>query len=223
MIDNLIAFLAPHPCVGCNKQGDLLCANCKYDIISEPFSACAACGKNIAGTNGICSKCTVYYQCGWCVADRRDQLERLINAYKFTNVRAGFRPLADLLDERLPQLPENTVIVPIPTISSHIRQRGYDHMMLIARRLGRLRKLPVVTSLRRVTNTTQRGSDARERARQAKEAFACRETLERDKIYLLVDDVITSGSTVKYAAKTLLDVGANTVWVASISRQPVDK
>lgn len=156
------------------------------------------------------------------MSDRRDQLLRLIDGYKFSNTKAADRPLADLLHSHLPELPQNTVIVPVPTVNSHIRQRGYDHMLLVAKRLGRLRGLTVDTSLQRVTTSVQRLASARQRAAQAKVAFACAKPLNPDAIYVLVDDVITTGSTVKYAAKTLLDAGAGEVWVVSISRQLID-
>jgi ComF family protein len=222
MIDKLLSFVAPHHCSGCAQTGSLLCDNCKYDIIQEPFGACSACGKRIAGSNGLCGECQVPYQRAWSVADRRDHLQQLIDNYKFTNTKAAYAPLADLLHARLPELPSNTVIVPIPTVSSHIRQRGYDHMLLVVRRLGRLRKLPVATNLQRATNTKQRSAGRALRIQQAKKAFVCRRTLDSSLTYLLIDDVITTGSTVKYAAQTLLDAGATTVWVASISRQPLD-
>jgi ComF family protein len=156
------------------------------------------------------------------VADRRDHLQRLIGNYKFTNARAAHRPLAELLDTNLPELPENTVIVPVPTVSSHIRERGYDHMLLIARRLSRLRRLPISTRLQRATSTKQRAAGRRQRTEQAKVAFICRDQLDPDLTYLLIDDVITTGATVKYAAQALLNAGAVNVWVASISRQPLD-
>lgn len=162
------------------------------------------------------------YQRAWCVADRRDHLQRLIGNYKFTNARAAYKPLAQLLSERLPELPAETIVMPIPTVSAHIRQRGYDHMLLLSRHFARLRGLSIDTSLQRATNTTQRGSGVRQRARQAKAAFICNRQLDDGKIYLLIDDVITSGATVKYAAQILLNAGASTVWVASISRQPLD-
>ncbi len=222
MLDTLLSFIVPHHCCGCSELGTLLCDNCKYDIISEPFMACVACGTKIAGLNGLCDTCRPPYQRAWCVADRRDHLQRLIGNFKFTNARAAYRPLADLLQDRLPELPESTIIVPIPTVSSHIRQRGYDHMALVASQLARQRNLPMKQLLERATHTTQRGSTARQRVTQAKAAFHCPGGLNPNAIYLLVDDVITSGATVKYAAKVLRDAGAETVWVASISHQPLD-
>ncbi len=222
MIDSLLSIVAPHHCCGCGFEGTILCENCKYDIISEPFSACVACGVGMVGATGLCKGCHVPYDRAWCVSVRQDYLKRLISDFKFMNAKAAYEPLADLLHEYLPELPASTRIVPVPTISSHIRQRGYDHTLLISRRLARLRGLPVDTSLQRATNTMQQGAGRRQRTEQAKKAFACSTPLDPDVIYLLVDDVVTTGATVKFAAQTLVDAGARAVWVASISRQPLD-
>jgi len=158
----------------------------------------------------------------WCVSARQDHLQRLIGNFKFTNAKSAYIPLAALLNDFLPDLPSNTVIVPVPTANSHIRQRGYDHMLLIAHRLGKIRGLPVSTSLRRVTDTQQRSASARQRVENAKSAFSCKDKLPPGANYLLVDDVMTTGATVKYAAIALQNAGAETVWVASISHQPLD-
>lgn len=223
MIDNCIALLAPHLCSGCGFEGAVLCENCKYDIISEPFSRCVACGKDLAGRNGLCGNCNhLPYQRGWCVGERQEQLRRIIGDFKFNNVRAAHKALSELLDAHLPELPPNTVIVPVPTVSSHIRQRGYDHMLLIARQLARTRHLPVDLSLQRATSTKQRGAGKKQRIEQARAAYLCGKRLDPGKVYLLVDDVVTTGATMQYAAQTLRAAGAETVWVASISRQMLD-
>lgn len=222
MIDSLLSIVAPHHCCGCGFGGTLLCDNCKYDIISEPFSACIACGRGVTGKNGLCNGCHMPYSRAWCVSARQDQLQRLIDSFKFTNARAAYRSLAGLFHEHLPELPSNVRVVPVPTISSHIRQRGYDHTLLISKRFARIRALEVDTVLQRATDTMQRGAGRRLRTEQAKKAFACPKPLSPDSIYLLIDDVVTTGATVKYAAQTLVDAGAQTVWVASISRQPLD-
>lgn len=223
MLDKALSLLAPHICSGCGKSGTLLCDNCKYDIVSEPFVGCISCGKDMVGINGICRKCNdVPYQRAWCVADRRDQVQRLIGNYKFTNAKAAYISLSDLLDAHLPELPANVVIVPVPTVNSHIRQRGYDHMLLIAQRLAKARNLGICTDLIRATNTKQRSANAKERITQAKRAFTVRGRHSSDNIYLLIDDVVTTGATLRYASKALLDSGAGAVWVASISRQTMD-
>ncbi len=183
---------------------------------------CIACGKALPGKSGVCAQCRVPYERAWCVGQRQEGLERLIDIYKFSNAQSGFKSLAGLLDDHLPVLPSEVIIVPIPTVSSHIRQRGYDHMALIARRFAKKRKLAVKPVLERVTKTKQRDANRRTRTEQAKKAFSCNRSLSPDVIYLLIDDVVTTGATLKYAAKTLKDCGAQTVWVASISRQTLD-
>jgi ComF family protein len=222
MIDQLLSIVAPHHCSGCQKSGTLLCDNCKYDIISESYDRCVACGKNISTNGRICNRCRVPYERGWCVGERSDALQMLIGNFKFKNMRAAFRPLADVLDESIPAFPKNTVIVPVPTVSSHIRERGYDHMLLIAKRFARRRNASIDTSLTRVTNTKQRDKGRAERIKQAKTAFACNKPLDPQMVYVIVDDVVTTGATVKYAAETLRSAGAEHVWVVSISRQALD-
>lgn len=222
MLDSLLSLIAPHYCSGCGERGTLLCDNCKYDIILEPYEACVSCQKLAAPIKGICTECKVPYDRAWCVADRRDHLQRLVDGYKFTNAFAAYKPLADLLHERLPELPGDTVIVPVPTVASHIRQRGYDHMLLIARRFARLRHLSLETDLRRLTSTKQRDASRSQRIEQAKAAFACSKQLSANATYLLLDDVMTTGATMRYAAQALRDAGASTVWCATISRQPLD-
>lgn len=222
MLDGLLQHIAPHYCCSCDKAGTLLCDNCKYDIISEPFWACVACGINAAGKNGICEKCKVAYAKGWCVSSRTESLKNVIDHYKFMNGYAAYKPLASLLDEILPELPVDTVIVPIPTLSSHIRQRGYDHMLLIAKELAKRRKLFLSTSLVRQTATRQRDANAKTRYKQASEAFEWRTRSNPQAVHLLVDDVVTTGATLHYAAKALHDAGVENVWAASISRQPLD-
>lgn len=138
------------------------------------------------------------------------------------NMRSAYRPLGALLDAHLPILPERVIITPIPTVSSHIRQRGYDHMQLIAHYLAKTRNLRVDPILQRATSTKQRDAGRRQRIKQAKEAFVCVKPPNDQAIYLLLDDVVTTGATMKYAAQTLRDAGAQTVWVASISRQGLD-
>lgn len=198
-----------------------MCENCKYDISIDEYSRCVICSNPI-DKRGICQECNVPYIRAWCVGERSDTLRRLIDGYKFYNTRSAYKSLAGLLSERIGQLPEDVVIVPIPTISSHIRTRGYDHMLLIARRLAKLQRRPVATPVKRATRTTQRGASKSERIVQAKDAFEVDGNLDPTLTYLLLDDVMTTGATLQYATKTLLQAGAINVWVAVIARQPLD-
>lgn len=221
MINNLLSIIAPHHCYGCNKIGHLLCDNCKYNIINEPFLVCTSCGKPV-GVKGVCGTCQLPYSRAWLVGERKDELAKVINAYKFERVKSAYHQLAELLAERMPKLPPETIIVPVPTIHSHIRQRGYDHTQLIARQLAKNLGLEYKHLLERQTNTKQRGANRSERFMQAKSAFALRGEISPTVTYLIVDDVVTTGATLKYASKILKDAGAHDVWVAVVAKSPLD-
>ena len=221
MLDRLLSILAPHYCSGCGNQGGLLCGNCKYDIISDMTAGCVVCGAP-AAADGICGSCRTHYDRAWLIGERKGSLQRLIGLYKFERARAGHEALADLLHAALPQLPADAVVVPVPTLPAHIRQRGYDHMWLIARRFARLRGLPVQRQLVRTSTTVQRGATAKVRRQQAKDAFGHVGTVSAGVPYVLIDDVMTTGATIEYAAKELRAAGAAQVWVAVIARQTLD-
>lgn len=175
------------------------------------------------GVRGVCSQCLVPFERAWCVGFRTDSLERLIDLYKFSRAIQAATVLSELLDTRLPTLPNTTVIIPIPTIRKHIRQRGYDHTLLVARKLAHLRSLTVQSHLERRSQTVQRDATKATRIAQAKEAFVTHQRLDPDTPYLILDDVVTTGATITYATKVLRDAGARRVWVAAISRQPLDR
>lgn len=217
MIDNIVSIVAPHHCCGCDRIGDLLCDNCKYDIISEQKVVCIVCGK--PAVNGLCNECIVSYERAWLVGERDGVLQRLIGLYKFERAKAAYRSLGDLLLEVMPQLPSNTIIVPIPTTSSRIRERGYDHMLLIAKYIAKKRNLRCSQLIERKNNTKQRHASAKKRQQQAANAFMLVGKVNKDVPYLIIDDVMTTGSTIKFATELLNKNGAKHVWVAVIARQ----
>lgn len=221
MIDKLLQIVAPHHCYGCSKTGPVLCSNCKYDIVDEATSACIVC--TLPARDGICRSCRSTYEKAWCVGERSGPLLATIDGLKFSHVMSAANALAELLDMRLPVLPSDTVLVPIPTIPSHIRQRGYDQTLLIARALAKRRHLPVRQLVQRRHHEVQRGRTKKERLEQARIAFTCGAPLAADIPYLLIDDVVTTSATLRYAAEALRLAGATTVWAGVVARQPLDK
>lgn len=220
MVHKLLDLVAPHYCCSCGEIGSLLCESCKYDIVSERFSGCLLCGKNKVGAN--CKSCTSGIERTWCAGERTGALETLINSYKFENAEAAYMPLGDLLLASLPELPPDTIIIPIPTVRAHIRQRGYDHTLLLARYVAAKQGVAYNQYLRRKTASVQRGASRTLRIAQAKAAFEVKGYLDPSLPYLLLDDVSTTGSTLRYAAKALKNAGATTIWAAAIARQPLD-
>jgi len=221
MIDDAIGFIAPHHCCGCGVIGTLLCDDCKYNIIDELNSVCIVC-KRPTLSKCLCNSCNVPYDRAWVVGERNGALQRLIGLYKFERTRSGYKILGDLLHCVLPKFSPDVVIVPVPTVPSHIRERGYDHIMLISRYIARTRGLSCKALIIRKTNTKQRQASSSDRERQAKRAFTVNKKLDPNIPYLIIDDVFTTGATIKYAAKALKDAGAKNIWVAVIARQTLD-
>lgn len=220
MIDKLLSFIAPHLCCGCGKVSTLLCDNCKNDIVLESEDVCLVC-KRPTGRRGVCNTCKEPYDRAWNIGERKDVLQRLIGLYKFERVKAAYRVLGDLLLETLPVLPTDTVVVPVPTVSSHIRERGYDHIHLLARYVAKKRGWRYQRLLERTTHTTQRHVGAKERKIQASRAFRVRGEV-KDSSLLLIDDIVTTGATIHYGARMLKGAGAERVWTAVLAYQTLD-
>lgn len=220
ILDNLLSVVAPHLCSGCGRTGTTICDNCKYDINNEPYLGCILCDKQ--SNIGVCKNHNAAFHQAWVVGVRSGALQRLIGGFKFQNMKASSFDLATLLHTRLPPLPRNSVIIPIPSSREHIRERGYDHMLLIAKDLARLRHLPVQRLLVRNNNLVQHRTGRKNRLLQAKTAFRIEGKVDPDSTYIIIDDVVTTGATIIQAAHVLRKAGATTIWVAATSRQPLD-
>lgn len=222
IVEGLMQKVAPHPCSGCGKIGTTLCDNCKYNIISEPYSGCILCGK--VAFEAVCAQHYVAFCKAWVVGQRVTVLKRVINAYKFENIKASAHSLVDLLDEVIPILPPTTQVLAIPTVRSHIRQRGYDHMEVIARLFAQKRNLQLIYPLKRVSSKTQHTLNRIDRQAESQLAFQVKQGLflNAHAPILILDDVITTGSTVTSAANVLASAGVKNIFVAALAYQPLD-
>jgi ComF family protein len=142
----------------------------------------------------------------------------MINLYKFRPIRAFGATLADLLHSTLPQLPPDTIIVPVPTISRHIRTRGFDHTRLIAKKLSALRHLKPQSLVSRAKNTVQVGANKHQRITQAQSAYKLLAQPNPNTPYLIIDDVWTTGSSIRAVCDLLRKNGARHLMVAVLAR-----
>ena len=101
---------------------------------------CVVCHKPTFG-NWLCNTCRMPYKRVWVVGERDGILQRLVGLYKFERAMSAYVELGDLLLDVLPELPVETIIVPIPTTPARILERGYGHMLLIARYVAKARGL----------------------------------------------------------------------------------
>jgi ComF family protein len=111
------------------------------------------------------------------------------------------------------------LLVPVPLHPLRLGQRTYNQALLIARELGRNRQLPVDAHLlvRVLSTAAQAGLTARERHCNLRGAFALTRPLAGEKI-LLVDDVMTTGTTARICATALCAGGAGEVGLAVLAR-----
>ena len=218
MFDTLLSIIAPHHCYKCGKTGGILCLDCKKYIISQEYDVCVMCGDLLENGN-LCKKHKLPCDMIWCFSRRTGVVAKIIDDYKFNRAQAAADLLSEFLDDTLPELPLETVIVPIPTTSKNIRRRGFDHIRKIAIKLSRRRKIECRSLLRRRNNVTQHFTkSSAQRKRQAKEFFEIVGKVDKNKRYIIIDDIFTTGSTVLAAVECLKKNGAKHVEIAVIAR-----
>ncbi len=204
---NLLDLIAPHSCKNCGQIGSVLCSRCKKYILKDHQNVCPKCKKERPSPDSsVCPDCPDLPPI-YTVAPRDSLLGSLIHDYKYHSIRALARPLAELLATVLPaNLPKNSILVPLPTASHHIRSRGLDHTLLISKQLSKLRRIPTQKLLLRAKNTVQVGADRSARLSQASSAYQLNPKIKIDDstTYILLDDIWTTGASVT-AAKTLLE------------------
>ena len=188
---NPLDLLAPHTCRGCGTIGKPLCDCCKKYILKHH-----------------CNLKHVY-----CIGKREGLLKDLIHDFKYNSVRALDSPLAEMLASILPKIPGKVIIVPLPTISRHVRERGLDHTKLIAKRIAKIREWNVEYLLIRDKNTVQVGADKNTRTKQAEDAYMIKPSakINPSTTYILLDDVLTTGASMKAAKKKLQVAGASKI------------
>ncbi len=198
-------MVCPYHCRGCGKTGEILCECCKNYIIEEKLNHCPKCGRVISDK---CSECVFPFSAEYVVGYRDELIGALAEEFKFFGVRKLGRSLAEILNDFLPDFLGDVSIVPMPTIKKHVRERGLDHTYLVAKNLAKIRGWKVERLLFRKKNTIQLGSNAIQRRRQAKEAFGFSGKVDKNRTYILFDDIWTTGASMTEAGKLLKDSGA---------------
>lgn len=209
-----INLIMPHYCCSCGEIGAIFCDNCKYNINKHIFNDCVLCNNDPVKMHVQCSP-------SWCVGRYDGPLKLALERYKFHHARDVAKPLAQLLSARCGQLPPDAIVTSVPTLPSHIRQRGFDHAERLAREFAKRQHLPYKKVFKRKAKTQQRGSSRRQREHNAVAAFE----ITKQKVegrYILVDDIATTGATLRQLSGLLRDAGAAHVSCAVIAKQPLD-
>jgi ComF family protein len=146
----------------------------------------------------------------------------MVHGLKYQNLRASAADLGRLLAEYLDPNPMPAdLLVPVPLHKRRERERGYNQSELLARELSKRTGIPLETRvLRRTRNTPPQVSieGHEERRRNIEGAFECAREVGGQKL-LVVDDVVTTGSTMSACAGALKASGATSVWGLALARQ----
>lgn len=227
VLSNLRAFLYPSTCLLCQAQGDGnldLCADCFKTLprIDHPCPRCALpLPPGARGPCGGCQKKPPAFDAAVAVLRYESPVDWLTARLKFQGRLAHAQLLGHLLADDLIARgigrPER--IVPVPLHPRRLRERGFNQAREIARVVGRRLGVPVdARSLIRSRHTeAQMSLPARDRRKNVRGAFAVRAPL-RARHVALIDDIVTTGSTVGEQARVLKRAGVETVQVWCCAR-----
>lgn len=163
--------------------------------------------------------------------------QRMIRRLKYDDDRLVACDLADLMfssfraitqDQNLIVCPNNLIITPVPLHKSKTRQRGYNQAGLLAlqlfKKMRRLHRSRYEELLERTRETSPMfGLNRKERFENVQMAFACHRFSPqylKGKTIILVDDVFTSGATLKECARTLVLSGAESIIALTVAGGP---
>jgi ComF family protein len=150
-------------------------------------------------------------------------LEEAIKQLKYYGITRLSSPLSDLLFKY--PLPDVDVIIPVPLHGRRLKERGFNQSALIAKGISKRLKRPLLINclIRTRYTTPQVNLTAKEREKNIKDAFSINDSGDiQGKDIMLIDDVFTTGATVRECSKVLQKAGAGNIYVITLARSVVD-
>lgn len=239
MLDSLLDLILPPVCLACDRAiatsdtARLICRRCRTLLRRIPPPWCQRCGapRLRTGRNESLDGCT---ECASWPAELHSArsaflmhppADRVVHQLKYR----GWSALADQMAQSMVQVLRDSdfdvahsIIVPVPTTASRLRERGYNQAELIARgvakALGQQCELLLERSTSKTTQTTlqpaARGANVAGAFRVHRDAC---ETVQ-NALILIVDDVLTTGATTMECTRTLIAAGARATAVLTYAR-----
>lgn len=209
-----------------------LCPECGKLLTPFIGQRCLRCGFPFSGGEAASGGAAAAL-CGACLGHRppwralayhglyRGALRDLVLRFKFGGELALGRLLAGWLENAAMCLPAPDALVGMPQHPAHLRRRGFNQAHELARALHAATRIPLRSDLlvRRRDSLPQSSLNAQLRAGNVRGVFGIAAPVSGMRLWL-VDDVMTTGSTLKEAAQTLLGAGAAEVCALVIARTP---
>lgn len=204
LAEALVDLVLPLTCVSCGAPGLSLCAGCR------PAET------RLIQVGGIATAC-----CG----DYDGALRTALLSYKERGRRDLARPLAQLLAAAVRSVlgqagAPSALLVPVPSSAAALRARGFDHVGTLARRTRRLTGCPPAAALR-LRRAVADSADLSAQDRAANLDGAMRAVPPRRRLpAVVVDDITTSGATVREAVRALTASGWPVLGAAVLAATP---
>jgi len=225
---HVLDFALPPRCGGCGTivdEVDSFCADCWKSIEFIGSGGCSICGLPLEGTDAE--------TCAACLA-KPPRLQRMRAAVAYDEISRSIalrlkygrkvalgRTMARYMAPLMADLPDNSLLVPVPLHRRRIWQRGFNQSAIVAGELARRLGVQMdVHALRRVKATPPlKGLSMQQRRRTVAGAFKVSPGAElRGRTVVLVDDVLATGSTANACARVLRRAGAERVELVSWAR-----
>jgi ComF family protein len=233
IFESALELFFPTHCAGCGRAqeaGLQLCPQCRAGLprLKQPF--CCRCSRPFDGAivePFSCPNCAdreFAFDFAVSCYQARDLVRELVHRLKYGREFHLRKILASWLVEGFgdSRFQGRTVdaLVPVPLHPVRQRERGYNQSEAIAELAAKLIDRPPHLCLRRIRYTeTQTRFDRNERIQNLRNAFALRKsTSVHNQNLVLIDDVLTTGSTLHECAQTLLDAGAASVCAVTVAR-----
>lgn len=215
--------LMPHDCLLCGMASGeaLVCGECVRALPHHDQPACPRCA--LPTPDGeVCGRCLVTppaYDRTVAAFDYRYPLAEILHAFKYGGQFAAGRFLAEALLARVQAERWPDVLIPMPLHATRLRERGFNQAAEVARRLAVETGLPLsLDILVKLRDTAPQASlPWKERQANVKGVFACGDDVAGRHL-AIVDDVMTTGTTLNEAAKVLKKRGAVEVAVWVVAR-----
>lgn len=210
---DLLEYFFPPRCAFCNTLLG----------IGAPICICGECAEGIGYYNNCINSLNLprnietYCDGMVCVGRYSDSLKNSLKRFKFSNKPSYYRAFGKLLAlkvENTIQLAQLDMIIPVPLHSSRQKQRGYNQAELIAECVSKLLRIPnVANNLVKISESISQSVLSRnDRLSNVEGLF---KVINAEFIYkkniLIVDDIITTGSTINQCSKVLKQAGASSV------------
>lgn len=227
LFEAIIQPFTPLSCLVCGAEGELLCLTCQITACPPMTSRCYHCRQRVTdGVNqSLCSNCRPNSPLDnmWAGTFYDGVAKQLVYKLKFERLSSASRSMTAVIHRRLPDLPRDLIIVPVPTATKRVRQRGYDQARLLARQLAKLQHLRYQRLLGRLRQTRQVGAQRQQRLEQLQSVFYLykqagpKRRLPRR--VLLIDDILTTGASLESAARVLKQAGVQHVDAAVFAQK----